>query len=175
MRAVFPKTERAVARLEWDGGFFALTPVYTNPERLPHDLSHYAVDAVLRPRYGFWELAAQRAPFTSLQPCRPWPKDRLAWFAGVLKSHRDEMVEAERFPALLSVAWPEAQRLLKSYWSDWPGNPRPPLTGAMHDSMRQLYAGLWDRWRALPLGKALDVEWPPPAPAAKGQSKPTKP
>ena len=97
MRAAFPKaTERAMARFEWGGRFYAETPIYSRHDRLPHDLAHYAVDAVLRPRYGFWELAARRAPFSNLTPSKPWPKDRVAWFATVLRDHRDEMVEAER-------------------------------------------------------------------------------
>jgi hypothetical protein len=170
MRAVFPKVAaRAVARFEWDGGFFAEAAMYANPERLPHDLAHYAVDAVLRPKYGFWELAAQRAPFKSLRPSRPWPKDRIAWFAKVLDDHRDEMVEAERFPTLLTVDWVQAQRLLREYWSNWPHNPRPELTLREHDAMVRIFQGLGDQWRALPAGGALVVSWPPPA----CQSKPT--
>lgn len=171
MRAVFPKAAgRRAARFEWDGGFFAETPIYSDPARLPHDLAHYAVDAVLRPRYGFWELVAQMAPFESLRPSRPWPKDRVAWYATVLRRHRDEMVEAERFPSLLTVDWPEGQLLLMRTWSNWPGNPPPALTAGDHASMLALYAGLSDEWRALPLGGALVVEWPPPA-----QSKPMCP
>ena len=170
MRAVFPREAgRATARFEWDGGFLASSPIHSHPDLLPHDLAHYAVDAVLRPRYGFWELAAQRAPFTSFQPSQPWPKDRVAWFTRLVRDHRDEMVEAERFPSLLSVGWPEAQRLLRQHWSNWPGNPRPELTRRDHEAMLRIYAGLWDEWRALPLGRALEVRWPPP----EAQSKPT--
>ena len=168
MRAAFSKAAPGKARFEWDGGFFADTPIYSNHALLPHDLAHYAVDAVLRPRYGFWELAAQRAPFTSLQPSRPWPRDRVQWFARLVRDHRDEMVEAERFPSLLSVDWPEARRLLNQHWSNWPGNPRPELGPREHQAMLRIHAGLWDEWRALPLGRALEVWWPPPA-----QSKPT--
>lgn len=170
MRADFPKGAGATARFEWDRGFFAEAPIYSNPDVLPHDLAHYAVDAVLRPRYGFWELAAQRAPFKSLRPSQPWPKDRVAWFARLLRDHRDEMVEAERFPSLLSVDWPAAQRLLKQHWSDWPGNPCPELGRRQHQAMLRVYAGMWDEWRALPHGGTLVVRWPPPA-----QSKPTWP
>jgi hypothetical protein len=165
MRAAFPKAkERVMARFEWDHGFYAETPIYSHHDRLPHDLAHYAVDAVLRPRYGFWELAARRAPFANLMPSKPWPKDRLAWLATVLRDHRDEMVEAERFPALLSAGgWPSAQQLLKLHWSDWPDNPRPELTRRRYDAMLGWYAQLSDQWRALPLGQTLCLTWPPPA------------
>ncbi len=165
MRAAFPKTaERAVARFEWDGAFYAETPIYSHCDRLPHDLAHYAVDAVLRPRYGFWELAARQAPFSNLRPSKPWPKNRVAWFATVLRDHRDEMVEAERFPALLSAdGWPAAKQLLKLHWSDWPDNPRPELTVRRYEAMVGIYARLGDEWRALPRGQVFVVRWPPPA------------
>ena len=100
-RAAFPKAAgRAMARFEWDRGFYAETPIYSHYDRLPHDLAHDAVDAVLGPGTG----SGNWRPFVT-----------------VLREHRDEMVEAERLPALLSAGgWPAAQQLLTLHWSDWP-------------------------------------------------------
>lgn len=103
MEARFPKVDdrRRCAQLIWSDGYTATLAQYQHFTPFPHDLMHYAVDAVLRPRYGFWELTAQKAPFSSLTPCRPWPLNRREWFAKVLVHHRNEMVEAEMLTGLL--------------------------------------------------------------------------
>lgn len=172
MRATFPKTDEhgRRARFEWPDGFVATTPTWNHRKRLPHDLEHYAVEAVLRPRYGFWTLAAQKAPFRSLLPERAWPRDRVNWFRTVLSKHRDEMVEAEILPVLITFAadgapprqaWPEARRALARIWSRWPGNPPPDLSADQYERMVELDRELRGRWRDLPDGDSLIVEWPP--------------
>jgi hypothetical protein len=170
VEAWFPKVDDRWRKAEfrWADGMFATLPQYEHPARLPHDLVHYAVEAVLRPRYGFWELASAQAPFATLTPARPWPKDRMAWFASVLRKHRDAMVEAERLPALLEpevdgspLAWATARRLLERTWTDRRDNPRPELSPERFDAMRDLHQRLDEAWHALAMGERLTVSWPP--------------
>jgi len=177
VEACFPKLDARprVAELAWPDGTTAVVPQYQHVTRLPHDLAHYAVDAVLRPRWGFWELAARKAPFSNVTPSRPWPRERQEWFARVVRDHRDEMVEAERLTGLLSgqaSSWEAARRALHSAWTDRPGNPRPDLTRERYRQMLELHEALTRAWATLPLGGRLCVAWPPTAPGLRGPNSP---
>jgi hypothetical protein len=167
VQARFPKVEdrSRTAQLAWPDGFTATLPQHQYFARLPHDLEHYVVDAVLRPPYGFWELAAAKAPFKNLTPCRRWPRERTQWFARVVRDHRDEMVEAERLTGLLPTntpSWEAARRMLASAWTDRPSNPRPDLTPESYERLMDLHEQLVSAWQSLPVGEWLSVTWPPP-------------
>jgi hypothetical protein len=170
VQARFPKVDDRSRRAEftWPDGTTATSPQYQHFCRLPHDLEHYAVDAVLRPRFGFWELAAAGAPFPSLVPVKAWPTRRTEWFATVVRTHRDEMVEAERLTGLLlgnargtPMPWPHAQALLRRTWAERAANPRPALTGDRYGRLLGLHRELLTAWDALPAGEWLTVMWPP--------------
>lgn len=156
---------RRTVQLTWSEGFTATMPQYNHVLRFPHDLEHYIVDAVLRPPYGFWELAAAKAPFASLTPCRPWPREKREWFAKVLRQHRDEMVEAERLTGLLPgqcLSWREAHHVMRAAWTERPGSPRPELTAAGYRRITELHEQIRGAWEELPEGDHLTVIWPPP-------------
>jgi len=166
VQARFPKANdrHRTAALAWPDGYTATVPQHQHFTRLPHDLEHYAVDAVLRPRCGFWELAAAMAPFSDFTPGRPWPREREEWFRRAKRDHRDEMVEAERLTGLLpgtSPSFDAARRALRRMWTDRPTSPRPELTPVIYEQMVQLHTQLQSAWRALPEGGWLSVRWPP--------------
>lgn len=85
-----------MATLSWRDGTVATTPIWGTPNRLPHDLDHYIVEAVFQPPYGFWGLVERQAPFDSLTLVRGrWPKGKAAWFERVVRKHVAEMLKAE--------------------------------------------------------------------------------
>lgn len=161
----FSKVNRGLATVVWPDGLTATVPQYSSARRVPHDLVHYAVEAELRPRYGFWELLAQQAPFSSVTPAKPWSAQQQRWFAKVLRTHRDEMVEAENLGGLANLDPADhgaIARIVKRIWTDRPSNPRPHVTPATAQRIHDRYAEIAAAWEALPEGGELVVHWPPP-------------
>ena len=135
--------------------------------RFPHDLEHYSVEAILRPKYGFWELASRQAPFATLEPSRPWPRAKRDWYARVVRRHGEDMLIAEmigglpRDGASIEQQWREARGMLKREWGRSPDNPLPDLTRTDYEKIVDLGRRLRRDWDRLPAGGALSVEWPP--------------
>ena len=177
LRAIFPKRSGRdrVARYEWSDGLVATTPLWGRPTRLPHDLEHYAVEAVLRPAYGFWNLAAQQAPFDSLTPLRGrWPKGRQEWFDRVRRKHREAMLKAEALgirgledPSFdVDAAWPQVKVALERPFAFNEETTLRGITKADVVELRRSALELHGSWRQVPDGGALAVSWPP-MPASK--------
>jgi hypothetical protein len=171
----FPKSNdrRRVAVFEWDGGLVATTPAGQNPDRLPHDLTHYVVEAYFRPPYGFWSLASQKAPFTSLTVVKGrWPGGRKEWLARVIRKHGAEMLQAEAKalgaltdPAVdFEATWPLVARGFKRGYDFGPANPFRSVTRADLLALRQQHFDLTHAWHRVPMGGALVVHWPPDVP-----------
>jgi hypothetical protein len=100
---------------------------------LPHDLSQFTIERALDIRDGFWGLLANGATFKSV-PGRRLTKPGCA----IVREHSDALNAVEHIVNSHFVAWREGRAT--------------PL-GAALDAM---YA----RWRALPLGQSLVLEWP---------------
>ena len=177
MTATFPKPRdrRAltVAVFEWPDGSAATTPMFGVVEALPHDLGHYIGEAHFRPPYGFWNLAAQQAPFSSLTLIRGrWPGDRKEWLDRIRRKHGAEMLKAESvdFVGLanprfdLDRYWPAAARSLRKAYSFNGSNPFDKATKADFIAMRERAIALTDVWERVPCGGALEVSWPPDTP-----------
>lgn len=171
----FPKSNdrHRVALLEWDGDLAATTPAGERPERLPHDLTHYVVEAYFRPRYGFWSLAAQKAPFKSLTLLRGhWPRGRKEWLDRIIRKHGGEMLQAEAKdlgplvdPATdFEAAWPAVARGFKRGYDFGPTNPFGAVTRADLLALRQSHFDLAAAWQRVPMNGALVVHWPPETP-----------
>ena len=172
LRATFPKhagVDRR-ARFEWSDGLVATSPIGGRPVRLPHDLEHYAVEAVLRPEYGFWSLAAQQAPFASLTPVGGrWPKGRREWFDRVRRKHREAMLKAEALgirgledPSFdVDAMWPRVKLALERPYAF---NEETTLRGITKADVEELHVSamsLHAHWQRVPDGGALVVSWPP--------------
>lgn len=172
LKVTFPKNhDRArLAVFEWDDGLVATTPVWGRAERLPHDLSHYAIEAQFLPPYGFWSMAERQAPFESLTLVRGrWPRGRREWLDRVRRKHGGEMLKAEAVelgpladPAVeLDAVWSAMARSFKRAYDFGPANPFSHVTKSDLAVARQRYFELTDAWQRVPWGGALVVAWPP--------------
>jgi hypothetical protein len=99
---------------------------------LPHDLAQFVVEVTLSLEEGFWNLVANGATFKSIGRRRTKPGRQL------IAAHRAELDEAERIVNAHLYAWRA-------------GDPTP--VGPALEAMLA-------RWRALPVGEELLVEWP---------------
>jgi hypothetical protein len=160
-----------VETFSWRDGTVATTPICGRPDRLPHDLDHYIVEAVFQPPYGFWGLVERQAPFDSLTLIRGcWPKGKAAWFERVVRKHGAEMLKAEA--AGLGVlflaktdddvnrAIPELRRQLQRSDALSPANAFADATRAQFLEVRELHRTLHRTWRGVPMGGALEVAYP---------------
>jgi hypothetical protein len=99
---------------------------------LPHDLAQFVVEATLGLQEGFWNLVANGATFKSIGRRRTKPGRQL------IAAHRAGLNAAE---------WAVHGHV--EAWRD--GRPTP--AGPALDAMLA-------RWRSLPAGEELVVEWP---------------
>jgi hypothetical protein len=99
---------------------------------LPHDLAQFVVEATLGPEERFWNLVANGATFTSVGRRQTKPGRQL------IAAHRAELNEVEKLVNAHVAAWRD-------------GDPTP--VGPALEAMLA-------RWRALPTGEELVVEWP---------------
>lgn len=104
---------------------------------LPHDLYHYVIERALEIEYGFWGCVAAGGSFKTLGR-KQTPQGK-----AIVAAHLDELSRAEALVNDVYFAW---------------------RTGTPTDVDGELNAML-ERWRALPDGGELAVEWPIPSPA----------
>ena len=176
MTATFPKSRNAhcVALFEWPDGSAATTPMWGIVGALPHDLGHYVGEAQFRPPYGFWNLAAQQAPFASLTLVRGrWPGDRHEWLERIRRKHGVEMLKAEaldlsrladRSIGDIDRHWPGMARRLRNGLSFTRTSPFDHATKADFVEARDRAIALNKAWGRVPVGGALIVFWPPDKP-----------
>lgn len=170
---IFPKQRGRdrVATFSWPDGTAATTPIWDRPDRLPHDLDHYIVEAVFRPPYGFWGLVERQAPFSSLTLVKGrWPKGQAKWFARVVRKHGAEMLKAEaaglgllfkaRTDEEVDRVIPEVRRRLHRSYALSPENAFENATRDQFYEARELHATLHRAWRGVPMGGALEVTYP---------------
>jgi hypothetical protein len=101
---------------------------------LPHDLAGFVIESGLGLRYGFWGLIAEGATFNSMR------KRRTREGRAVIAAHRVELDAAE------ARVHAEEHRLER-------GGDSP---------LRAEWDAMVRRWAALPVGDALELEWPGP-------------
>src|SRR5262249_47574693 len=100
---------------------------------LPHDLAQFVVERALGLRRGFWGLLAAGATFKSVGGRRPTRPGR-----EIIAAHRVSLQANEHIANAHVGAWRKGTV-----------TPTAPALDAM-----------CARWRALPVGEALHVEWP---------------
>jgi hypothetical protein len=123
-----------------------------------HDLTHYAVETVLRHRLGFFGLVASGWDLEDFGS--PWPRGPLP---------------AEADPSELIVGFMDAERAADGLWSCAefnehaarvcetyaPGAPPPVLTPAQLAEIRARRQALFDQWEAVPAGETLVLSFDP--------------
>ena len=102
---------------------------------LPHDLAGFVIESGLGLRHGFWGLIAEGATFNSMR------KRRTREGRAVIAAHRAELDAAE--------ARVHAEEHLLEHGGDSP--------------LRAEWDAMVARWAALPVGAALELEWPGPS------------
>ena len=99
---------------------------------LPHDLAQFVVESLLGLPQGFWSLLADGATFESVHRRRTKPGRR------VVSTHRAALVATEH--------------IVNAHVAAWRAHAPTPVGPAL-DAMLA-------RWRELPVGDELSVEWP---------------
>ena len=110
-----------------------------------HDLTHYAVESILKARRGFFGLIAEG-----------WEVDETTG-KGARGALPAEALEIERIVGLF-----DSERASQALWTPEQFNEFAPraLTGEQIDSIRRLRAALFERWAAIPQGEKLQLQWP---------------
>lgn len=101
---------------------------------IPHDLAHFATEDHFVLQYGFWGLLARGATFTRGTDRRPTRPGR-----ALVRDHRRDLGEAEHLGNEHHTRWRN-------------GEPTP---------VAPTFDRLAERWKQLPDGAALTVEWRP--------------
>ena len=114
-----------------------------------HDLTHYAVETVLGYQSGFYGLVAQGWNVTDFGA--PWPRGR---------------IPADAEPAEFIVGFLDAERASRDQWNAEELNDKLRLHGvpdsrfvteAQLQAIRALRGELFERWRAVAPGAALEL------------------
>ena len=100
---------------------------------LPHDLAQFVVEKALGLDCGFWGLLAKGATFKSVPGRRPTRPGR-----EIIRAHGGLLDRAED--------------LVNVHVNAWRAGAATPVGAALEAMLA--------RWRALPLGEALHLEWP---------------
>jgi hypothetical protein len=104
------------------------------PDRPPHDLIQYVVEAATGYEHGFWGLVAKGATFRTTGRKRTKPG------RAVIAEHRAELQESER--------------LANEHVAAWRAGVDTPVAGALDEAARQ--------WATMTVGDRLAFQWPSP-------------
>jgi hypothetical protein len=107
---------------------------------LPHDLSTFVIERALGIEHGFWGCVAAGATFKTLGR-KATPQGR-----AVISRHLEELDAAEARVNEVYFAW------------------RAGTATGLDDELDTML----DRWRSVPDGGELVVEWPPARPPRRG-------
>lgn len=124
-----------------------------------HDLTHYAVETVLRLEHAFYGLVAAGWNLTDFGT--PWPRGSLPADAGAAELIVG-FLDTERASGRTGSA-AEFNQEAVSYHKVRGGTPLFDLGEADLVRIRALRSELFDRWDALPAGATLELPFPPDA------------
>lgn len=122
-----------------------------------HDLTHYAVECILRYRRGFYGLVCEGWNFEDFGS--PWPRGRLP----------DDIDPAELLVGMFDLeratgnvtALADINEQLQRYGAEHPGTTARPLTQHEVDTIRERVLRYRDRWASLPPGETLVLGYTP--------------
>ena len=122
-----------------------------------HDLTHYAVETVLRHSEGFYGLVAAGWDLSDFG--HPWPRGRLP-----LAANLSEMIvgflDLERASGEFGRA-ADLNEMLKRFCSEHSLRAHRPLTEDDLNRVRRVRGELFARWEAVPPGDALELPFSP--------------
>ncbi len=122
-----------------------------------HDLTHYAVETTLHHRRGFYGLVCEGWNFEDFGS--PWPRGRLPAYIYPAESIVGlfDLERATGFPMSLD----ELNRSLREKLAERPGAAVRPISLAELDTIRRRISDYAARWRALPPGETLTLDFTP--------------
>lgn len=150
-----------------DDGVTLSVPGYGFIHAMPHDLGHYAIEATLPLRHGFWDCVAEGAVFRGMTVLsgrrKPHADERSR---GLMKRHADRLNEAETlvgsFEHIVEHALDrkpdEAERLIRKHAAGFRSGLVLPDRNdifAVSTAWRDLLA----RWQACHAGQSIDLQW----------------
>jgi hypothetical protein len=166
MTVTYTKVLGVPAIHRWPGGLVATTMPWTGG--LPHDLGHWMMEALVDLPWGFWSLAARKAPFRSFTLVSGrWPKERDEWLDRVRRKHGLAMLHAEGHdgnwladPRLdVHAEWPMIRRRLSVAYC-FEDHALAHLGPADVERLVPLARVVAQQWDDLPDGRCLLVRWP---------------
>lgn len=104
-----------------------------HPDKLPHDLGQFVVEAALGLQFGFWGCVAAGASFRSLRN-----RKRTKHGKGVIRDHLSDLDEAEGAANRNIGAWERGEGT--------------PLKDVLDEALM--------RWQETPPDQTLILEWP---------------
>ena len=137
---------------------------------IPHDLVHYVVEAELGLPEGFWGKIARGVVFDSVRVVRA-PIRRTA--RPRRKRRRlppRQLLEAEVLVEIFLKSWDgsaveeygSVRAYLDATWSPRTRSRADEIDPATIDRVSARLDEISRRWQALPKGRALELDWPPP-------------
>lgn len=163
MEIVFIRSEhRRVPSVVTRGDGVRLSvPVFGPLEPMPHDLVHFAVERVLGLHDGFWGSVAAGAIFDGMHVLdgrqRPHARERSR---AVLKANQRTVLFAELLVGV-AVRVLKGERLENAPLPlDFPLAHTRADRDALIQRMQPAVEEMHDRWRDVPLGGILAVNWP---------------
>jgi hypothetical protein len=168
MRVTFfrvPDHQRGHALVERDDGVVYELDGGPITAALPHDLVHFTVEAALGMSDGIWGAIAGGAVLGSMShKGGRRPPHAAERSAALLRSHRDRMQRAELLAGIAQRAArdPSASadaiaRMLREWFY---ALPDPGVDPAAIAGAAQALRRVESQWRALPVGGALQLDWP---------------
>jgi hypothetical protein len=122
----------------------------------PHDLTHYAVESVLRHR-GFYSLLAEGWSLDDFGP--PWPRGRVE-LAADLSERIVGLLDVERGSGVIMSAEDANTSLRDHYARMGVRTEIPALSEDQLREIRRLRGELLSQWGALAPGDALELPFP---------------
>lgn len=122
----------------------------------PHDLTHYAVESVLRHR-GFYSLLAEGWSLDDFGP--PWPRGRVE-FDAELSERIVGLLDLERASGVIMSARDANASLRDHYARVGVSTELPELREEQLAEIRCLRGELLAEWAALAPGEAIELQFP---------------
>ena len=124
-----------------------------------HDLTHFAVETILEHRRGFYGLVADGWDLEDFGS--PWPRGKLP-----ADMDPSELIvgffDLERATGNLHTAGDLNASAISYYRAHGGSRPSWQLSASQVDAIRSRMGELHGRWRALPPGETLTLEFPAP-------------
>lgn len=148
-----------------DDGVTVHVPGFDRQHAVPHDLAHFAAERGFGNGRGFWGSVAAGAMFGGMRVVDGRrPPHAAERSKRIITANARQIGDAEALADVVFHAFTddippdEAARRLAEYWGRLRTGPCPYGESGLAGSL-DLLADLGERWRAVPVGGVLAIEW----------------